>query len=364
MINRMSICVVSACACAIAYGPAHASVSISGLAHYSWDVVDSNDSTGDSTDDITGNDRESRLTFKGSEDLGSDLSAFWQVMIRTLTNNGTPGLRGTFVGLKGNFGSVLMGRNDSPYKMTTSARVDLFVDRIADYNNIFGHGSFQGHAFDGRQPQVVQYTSPKFSGLQGSVSRASTKINEGAGADEQEEWSGSLTYDIQPLYLALGYETHSGGGAAVGRGTTATSSADAWKVAAQYTFGDSMVGAIYESIDHDAAANVMNRDAWLLNFSHNFGNNTLKLQYAEADDADNTPNTGATNWTIGLDHHFSKRTLVYALYTSMDNESGARYGLRNYSNLGDGAAAQSFDLPPAGVGKNISAFSLGIIHKF
>ena len=46
---------------------------------FSVDRANTDDSTIDDTDLVTGRDNVSRIGFKGSEDLGGGLSAIWQI---------------------------------------------------------------------------------------------------------------------------------------------------------------------------------------------------------------------------------------------------------------------------------------------
>ncbi|MDX1353157.1 MAG: porin, partial [Thiomicrorhabdus sp.] len=79
-------------------------------------------------------DRDSRLGVKGSEDLGNGLKAIYKmefgVSIDDDANKGTLTNRNQYVGLSGGFGTILMGRHDTPTKMIQAK--DLFNDGHAD----------------------------------------------------------------------------------------------------------------------------------------------------------------------------------------------------------------------------------------
>ncbi|WP_373746104.1 porin [Neisseria dentiae] len=62
------------------------------------------------------NDHSSRIGFKGSEKLGGNLKAIWQVESRIgmLEGNGRWASRDTFVGLDGSFGKLRVGRISNP----------------------------------------------------------------------------------------------------------------------------------------------------------------------------------------------------------------------------------------------------------
>ena len=115
-------------------------ITIYGKFHTSWDYVDTNNAAAgaDDNDDNTAVFRNSRLGFKGSEDLGNGLKGIWQIETELDTIDNEVQMRNTFVGLQGdNWGKIFFGKHDTPYKMAT-AKLDIFSDTIADYNNIIG----------------------------------------------------------------------------------------------------------------------------------------------------------------------------------------------------------------------------------
>lgn len=375
-----------------------ANVTIYGQMHYSWDFVDTNQAAGDSSDDATGVSRASRVGFKGDEDLGNGLKAVWQVETQI---DGTLGNRNTFVGLAGNWGTLVAGRHDTPYKIATGS-LDPFSDTVGDYNNIIGSlpttvGGAANTLFDERAPQTVAYITPNFNGFTGAIARVSTKLDEGV-ADETQAWSMMGMYQNGPFFASLAYETYDDGLRALnGLGfgapnTTGTdSNSDAWKLGLGYTFGNTKVGFVYENVSSsdfvpspvDGVRGINatttldpSRDAWYLSLAHSFGNNTLKFAYGNAQNSDSTTcteaaaaaanvaftcatvdaNNGADMWALGIDHDFSKRTKVYAMYAAINNDNGGRYGL----NSGNDVAGQ---YRPA-AGDDADAFSVGIVHKF
>jgi predicted porin len=363
-----------------------ADVKIYGKFHASYDFVDTDaGSSADDSDDNTGVFRNSRLGFKGSEDLGNGLKAIWQVETHLDTaengtaNSGRVGLRNTFVGLAGDsWGKVFLGRHDTPYK-TATAKLDIFSDTIADYNNIIGRHMVNPEeditkatyistsSFNEREPQIIAYATPNMNGFSAQVARGSYQNDENAGdkGEELEAWSVMGMYDQGPFFASLAYEKFSGGAEASSKivDKSKDNEMDAWKVGLGYKFGNSKISGVYESIEHDSntvAGKTMSRDAFWGAFSHKFGANEVKLAYGKADDSDvNGTDDGADNWSIGIDHNFSKRTKVYAIYTKMDNDANGQYSLYTADNNGGTSGFYKTEN-----GKDPSAFSLGVIHKF
>lgn len=160
-------------------------------------------------------DNDSRIGFKGAEDLGGGLKVVWQIE-NGVSNNAKKsgasntgvggqvlGGRNTFIGLAGGFGTVLMGRHDTPYKMTTG-RLDPFSDTIGDYNGTILNGvELVMKAHDHRSPSAVAYISPAWSGFSIAAGViASNATANGNGNQNIDAVSLSGTYSNGPLYVA------------------------------------------------------------------------------------------------------------------------------------------------------------------
>lgn len=324
-------------------------VDVYGKLRYSVDYVDTNNTGGaDASDVVTGQDNNSRIGFKGSEDLGGGLKAVWQIeqqLNAGISQNGTMTSRNTFVGLSGGFGTVLMGRHDTPYKLATGS-LDPFGDSIGDYNNVISRNSAGTNNFDLRAPGTIAYISPTVSGFHAAVAYVEAKNPQLPGNNDTQAWSLAGIYHNGPLFASLAYETHSG----LLSTSTANQDEDAWKVGLGYTFGDTKVGLVYEDVNHDAPSNQSERSAYFLALTHNMGPIALKAAYGEADNSKAFANDGASYWAVGVDYSMSKRTKLWAYYSAINNDPKAWYGMNNYA--------------AAGAGLDIDAFSVGIEHNF
>jgi len=155
-----------------------------------------------------------RLGVKGSEDLGNGLKAIYQVELGVnfasaddnipSGNNGGIAIRNSFVGLAGDWGTFLVGRHDTPLKIS-SGKLDLFVDTIADYNGTVG---FQ----DLRTDNTVAYISPSFSGfsvaaalISGGGATAGSGLNVNSDGIN-EAYSLAAIYNNGPFYASAAYE--------------------------------------------------------------------------------------------------------------------------------------------------------------
>src|SRR3569623_887660 len=303
---------------------AQAAVEVYGEARASLDFVNNNDNNSankDSTVSLTSN--HSRLGFKGDEDLGNGLTALWQIEQDVEFDTGAAfdshHARDTYIGLGGGFGTVLAGHLRTPYRASTTA-LDPFHDTRADHNAIIGSvNGFDGWNDENRVSNAIAYVSPNMNGF--GVSAA---------------------YILSSADPTAGYEAWNKLGAG-------GDDASAWKIGGSYTIMDATtLGFIWETADMGGA--VGDRDAWSLSAKHKMGDTTLMAAYSMADDVGNTSDSGAQQFSIGVSQALSKATDVYALYTMVGNDSAASYSLDNTQGVV--------------VGQDMSAFSVGINHKF
>lgn len=360
----LALAVAGAFAAPVAAMADTGNVTVYGVVHASVDRTDNGDvggTDGISTTKVSSN--QSRIGFKGNEDLGNGLSAVWQIEqgvnidghATSATTGDTMVSRNTFVGLSGkSWGTALLGRHDTPYKIATR-NLDIFADTIADNRNIMGTGH------DIRANNVIAYVAPNFSGFSGAAAYVAGA--EGAttsGQKKGDAWSLMGNYDNGPVYAALAWQRFKYGTPGVtslgaGVAADADKTAKAWKIGGGYNAGAFKVGAVYEKFSDDLTTRI-DRKAWTVNGAYMFGSNAVKLAYTKADDTGSVSNTGAKQWTLGFDHNFSKRTAVYALYSKLDNDTAGTYGVG--TGVGGGAVA------PVAAGADPSAWSFGVKHSF
>jgi predicted porin len=290
----------------------------------------------------------SRIGFKGSEDLGGGLKALWQIETG-LDGNGTDvgtgganGTRNTFVGLAGDFGTMVMGRHDTPYKLGTSS-LDIFGDTIADYNLGRADGvELLMNAHDARVANALAYISPTWSGFH--FAAAVVMANEAAlPKDNIDAISLTGVYVNGPLFGSLSYQN-------VKDVVAAGDDSKAVKLGLGYTMGDAKVGFIYEKVSADTTAK--DRKTYLINGAYNMGPVALKAQYGKVSDSRFAAGTDQSMWALGADYGLSKRTTAYFVYASADSDvtmgalvlPGATLGATNSSGT--------------------SGWNLGVKHSF
>ncbi len=164
----------------------------------------------------------SNLAFSGTEDLGGGLSATFRLSTRFEPDTGTTELIGkpfwhdeATVGLKGNFGSIQMGRRfDAIYKYTYQFDPWLNFDRLASpawdlwgYNYPSDPHANSGGPEFGRLNNGIFYDSPTFRGVTLHLSGSP----ETAPGDNNRPLAGSLTYAGKSMVAMIGRGRNSAG---------------------------------------------------------------------------------------------------------------------------------------------------------
>ncbi|MEO5703241.1 MAG: porin, partial [Gammaproteobacteria bacterium] len=301
------------------------------------------DSVDNGTDRVTQiADTESRLGIKGFENLGNGLKAVFQleVAVNLEDGAGTTGTlfargRNSFIGLESSLGTVALGLYNSPYRETTD-KIDVFGSSLADHNTIIsnvGNGNTAAE-FNLREPNTINYWSPKFNGLQ---INGQYRLDEIDGIN-QDHYSVGGIYENGPWYAGIGYEVHGNEGSLIdadGAGplpAVGTNDTKSFKAGVAYVFNNdkTRVGFVYDTISEADADTIFDRDAYYVNLSHKLDNNVFKVGYAHANDSDAAVgDDGADFYFAGLSHNLSKHTEVYAQYAATDNEDNGRFGLGN-----------------------------------
>ncbi|MFC3034442.1 porin [Pseudoalteromonas fenneropenaei] len=281
---------------------AAAEVDVYGKANVTVQSVDEGEGT---FSEIKSN--ASRFGLKGSEKLESGLEVIYKVEFQVdLADDEDDNIkaRNQYVGLKGGFGEVVIGRNDTALKQS-QGKLDLFNDLEGDIKRLF-----KG---ENRLGDTVSYKSMDLNGFR--VLATYIAKDQEAG---KSGLSGAITYGDAELknsqvYLSLAADSEVKG-------------YDAVRFGAQTKLADFTVGAMYqtqEKVDGSAEA-----DGYLLNATYKMGANTFKAQYQVIDfDAGNK----IDGLSVGVDHKLSKNAKVFAFYSTFDADNQAE---SNYLALG------------------------------
>ena len=327
-------------------------------------------------------DQSSRLGVRGTEDLGGDLKAFFQLetAFRPDSNNTTFAARNSAVGLQGGWGSVLIGRWDMPWKSATIA-VDPWGDiTIA---GITGTLSDRGN-FDRRDQNVAQYWSPTWGGFAFRVAgtanenkNSSATCATGTGINPNcnpHDFGASVTFTRGAVYLFYAYEDHKdqsgGSGSALGAPAAVTGLSGSDErgnaVGGSFVFGPVKVGGQYQEIKKQGPTQASSRTKqknWMGNVVWTLGNNQIIYQYmnskggqqttfaSSVTNPDFTKEPNCDSNSIGYKYNFSRRTSFIAHYIDVKNNESA------LCNFGSNTLAIGPGQDPRGV-------AVGFLHNF
>ena len=259
--------------------------------------TDTNTATGDVSS------QASRIGLKGSEDLGGGMSAVWGLEYGIAPGQSATVFtaRNQFVGLKGAFGTALVGTHDTPYKLGGSA--DVFADTAAD-SQAGTSGIIGRNTLDNRADNAIAYISPDWNGFHFAAAGVTRDANT-TGASALAATSYVLVYANGPLKATLGQETFKD----AQRGT---------KLNVSYKIGD--IGLGYTHEDSKTLPGSAKDKADLMSVSYGMGPITLAAQYGKFND-DATADVKRT--TVGVVYALSKRTNAALAYTKDDNQTAA-----------------------------------------
>lgn len=349
----------------------------------------------------------SNLGFRGTEDLGGGLSAFFQLeggiqVDEGVNTGGDPTRffnRNTGVGLKGAFGALLLGSWDTPYAwqhlgFTNGARNPYAGDSSIIFltpgfnvphsvSSVGRANSPADAAFNRRQGNSIQYWSPVWRGFS---MRLSYSLPEGEktaanGAKYSpavlgfggEYASGPMrvryVYQRQNDYFGLGWL----GAAALAnpdrpRSTATGSADDVHRLLARYSFNPQWaIQGVWERqsfrANHVSAGTIerYSRDAWSILGLYRSGLHTMWASVGAADDGNcairggafcRTDDLGASTVGVGYRYDFSRRTDVFVALTRLNNRRSGQYGVFPRSSAG---------IAP---GSRQTALTLGLEHSF
>lgn len=315
---------------------AFAEATITGQVNMSYDSVNDGVVAGSTTtNQLVSN--QSRLQFKGSEDLGGGLAAIWQLDSRFNVDTGT--ISGStlfggnnYLGLKSDTAGTLMaGRIDAPYKSAMRS-LDVFYDVAGDNRAGVGNpGGLLTH--DVRLSNALAYMSPSMSGFSvalATVFGAESATQTPGNSKKGSAYSLAAMYSMDAIYAALGYQTVKYGD--IGTGDLGASTAPppavddedtSISLGGGYKTDQFVVNARYEQATNKTALTGFDSKGsnWYIGGKFNFTpTDDVRLAYTKRGST-----TGATNdanqYALGYEHMMSKATSVYATYVKTSDNT-------------------------------------------
>jgi predicted porin len=351
-----------ACAFAASAASAQTTVQIYGVVDTSFSYLTNVDAAGHSVtkmNSVTG-ELPSRIGFRGTEDLGHGLQAFFVLENGLSLDTGVTGQgnrlfgRAANVGLKGAWGTLTLGRQQN---MTYIApqKADVLGP------SLFALGSIDPYLPNARSDNAIGYMGqfgPVVVGATYSLGRdasnaggppATNCAGEVAGnAQACRQYTGLIGYETKAWGVNTSYDRMHGNAGAAG-GLTSSANTDTRTTLNGYAMlGAVKVGAGVIDRDTKAATGRTESDLYYVGASYPFGAFTVDGQWAKRvvrhADAD------VTMLVARLTYALSKRTYLYTGVGRMAN---------------DGTSAVPLDASGSvGVGKTQNGFMAGLRHHF
>ncbi|NRR31719.1 porin [Oxalobacteraceae bacterium] len=299
---------------------------------------------GTSTRATSGMATQSRWGLRGSEDLGGGLSAFFTVEggihadDGSSTQNKTLFGRTSIVGLRGKFGALSAGLQDTPLFTTLNTIVDPLRNGIARSNNLMASTGF-------RAANSVLYRSPDLNGFSGDAMWAAGEVagDQSAG----RALGGSFGYSKGPLNVRLAYHNRNNDTALIrntasARNTLLGANVDLGVTRLYAGFGVDK-GLNSSSLNNTTAAfggsaplASTDSNSLLLGAAIPRGASTFVVSYVRKNDK-TLRDQDAQQYALAYMYALSKRTDVYTSYALISNKNGAAYTEGNSEEPGTGS---------------------------
>ncbi len=270
-----------------------------------------------------------RLGFKGTEDLGGGLKGLFVLETGINADAGTlfggGFARQSFVGLQGNFGTVALGRQYTPYFLTLFTVADPFAAGMAGaaQNLLLPRSLFDPDRAI-RMNNAVKYTSPIVGGLSGELAYGFGEVAGDSGASRVI--SGAIGYSQKPFNVRAAFYRRNN--------ATDTDSIKSVMLAGNLDLG---VAKVFAAITDNEwlALGGESRD-YLIGTTVPMGPHTFIASYIKKDGRGATSTSDADQWAFGYTYAMSKRTNLYASYGRINNDGTATYTVGNNSDPGSG----------------------------
>ena len=328
-------------------------------------VRESGNPAGPVTKVTSGVSAGSRLGFRGVEDLGGGMAAIFTLETgismdtggaAQLANSANPTgvlfARQTFVGLKGEAGTLTMGRQYNPYFNTVYAIDPFGTGHVGNSGNIM---AFTGS--NGRSSNSVMYVSPTVAGFKGELlygfgeqvgsARAGSVVN------------GAISYANGPLLVRLAANQTNND--AAGKSNPKTKNVI---LGAVYDFKVVKMSAGYATLKGPTPAKFYTQEALgfynatpyraiqnnppsldmrdlLIGATIPVGPGNILASYIRRKDKTATAQN-ASEAAVGYEYYLSKRTVWYNVYSRIRNDNNAGYTVGNSGDATGGAGDKAF----------------------
>jgi len=262
-------------------------------------TVQSSDDGDGSYSEIKSN--ASRIGFKGTYELEPGLKVVYKAEVEVDLDGDSAKsenitARNQYIGLRGAFGEVLLGKNNTVLK-ESEGKVDLFNDLNADIKSLW-----KG---ENRMADTITYKSPKFSGVQLGITYIAEDSIDGDNAYSLAAVYGDAKLKNSEIYASIAMDSEVKG-------------YDVVRISVRSKVSDIIIGALVQTQERIDGSKKMNGVV----VSAKYGVNRLtykgQIQTANFEQGDNQ-----TGISVGVDYSLAKSTKLFAFYSSFDLDSQA-----------------------------------------
>lgn len=239
------------------------------------------------------NSNASRIGIKGSTQVSEGLTVFYKTEFQVDVDGDGDVFkqRNIFAGVKGSFGSVLAGKNDTPTKLAQK-KIDLFNDLEGDIKKTF--------AGENRMSNIIAYTTPKYGNFSATYA---VMPSEGDNGSLSDATSYSVSYSKDDLYVAVASDSDVKG-------------ADLLRVVSQYKVDAWQLGLMYQEND------TTNESGYFASAAYKSNNITYKAQYGSNEN--DTDGSDKTTLSVGADFKLAKNTKSFVFFTDNEDSSSTK----------------------------------------
>jgi predicted porin len=332
---------------------AQSNVTISGLVDMGYTHASGNGMKANGIN--SGVNNGSRLSFDGAEKLGNGVTAVFKLEygINPDINAGigdttkTAGNRQAYIGLAGNFGTVVAGKLKAP-----GDAIYAGYDSTDQSNSFSALTAVSGSysTLSAVLGNAVAYVSPTMNGLTfvGAYSFAGASENDQvAYSSGQERIVGlRVSYDMGPLSLGFAHHSVSDFG-----GASSNLDVKENAIGGSYKLGAATLYGTWQKYKLNALS--VKNTAYSLGATFDVNaNDMVRAQYAHNNP--NGSNDTSSAYSLRYDHNLSKRTMAYVGYTHVSNDNGAANTVATYGAGSLGVTG----------GDSSTGYGFGVQHTF
>ena len=275
------------------------------------------------TDNWQMNTNASRLGFKGTKELGNGLEAIFKIEYEVAIDDGTIDsdeqdelkARNVYGGLKGGWGQLIFGRNDTPFK-----RLGRPIDVFNDYNNGDITAYLNG---EDRRDNMVFYQSPEWNGLRFGVA-ISPGEETGVGGDDN-----SGLADYTGLSVEYGFGERFAVGVALNDGMNDRAAQSSGLLnGSRFTvrlldWNGFSAGLLVQSLEDDAGSAFFEETATVLSAAYQTGDWKFQLQLGSSEQEIASPSAGQHEWSqaaFGVERRLDDKVQWFAYYSAVEDD--------------------------------------------